>query len=174
MPYNIHRVESGSSGPRGSRDFGPQGRQDAPCQTSHWPLHKKTCTSSKKYNCFLLRAHPPNTNATSPFDNIADCVEPFHLQGYGTESAEINEFKQRLGWTSAYEMGKFYDHLGTDSWYYFVYGQTKAKNEGKPRNTVAARLCSTTPYGDVAIIRSGPANTYTPETFTKATLVKTL
>ncbi|KAL9002351.1 MAG: hypothetical protein Q9188_004705 [Gyalolechia gomerana] len=110
----------------------------------------------------------------SPFDNIANYVEPFHLQGYGTESAEINEFKQRLGWTSAYEMGKFYDHLGTDSWYYFVYGQTKGKDQGKPQNTVAARLCPTTPYGDVAIIRSGPANTYTPETFTKATLVKTL
>ncbi|KAI4119311.1 MAG: hypothetical protein LQ338_007295 [Usnochroma carphineum] len=142
------------------------------CQTSHWPTHKKTCAACKKYNCFLVHADAQASGP--PVDNTADQLEPFHLQAYGTEYAEISELKRRLGWTSASEVGKFYDHQGSDTWYYFVYGQTRAQEEGKPGNEIADLVCGGPQFGDVAVIRSGPAGTDTPETFTKSALAKTL
>ncbi|KAI4146887.1 MAG: hypothetical protein L6R39_003303 [Caloplaca ligustica] len=143
------------------------------CQTTHWPTHKKECAANKKFNCFLLRADASPSSA-APLNNIADQLEPFHLQNYGTETAEVNELKRRLGWTGAIEVGKFYDHIGSDDWYYFVYGQGKGKREGKAKNEVAGLVCNAPQFGDVAIIRSGPAGTDTPEEFTKTSLARAL
>lgn len=142
------------------------------CQVSHFPTHKKTCPALQKYNCFLLHADPQTS--ASPLNNVNDQVEAFHLHDYGTEIGEMKELKRRLGWTSATEVGKFYDHAGADTWYYFVYGQLRGKKEGKTQNEVASRACGRAQYGDVAIIRSGPAGFDTPETFTKSALVKAL
>ena len=69
------------------------------------------------------------------------------------------------------EVGKFYDHLGNDSWYYFVYGQTNRKAE---LNRAVSRACGTSVYGDVAVIRSGSAGYDTPEVFTRTVLDKAL
>ncbi|KAL8903707.1 MAG: hypothetical protein Q9207_003751 [Kuettlingeria erythrocarpa] len=71
-------------------------------------------------------------------------------------------------------MGNFYDHTGADTWCYFVYVQVWGKKEKKAQNEVASRACGRPQYGDVAIIRSGPAGFDTPETFTKSALVKAL
>lgn len=142
------------------------------CQTSDWPSHKKTCAACQKYNCFLLRADAQTSRPS--LDSIADQLETFHLQEYGTEIAEIRELKRRLGWTSASEAGKFYDHTGSVSWYYFVYGQEGARQERRAKNEVAGLACGGTRHGDVAIIRSGPAGSETPEVFTKSALAKTL
>ncbi|MCJ1235698.1 hypothetical protein MMC14_003669 [Varicellaria rhodocarpa] len=93
------------------------------CQKAHWKTHKQTCSSSQKYNCIVIRANP---NSTTPIlkniTSISKQLEPFHLQSYGNEGAEIRELKQRLGWKTAEEIGKFYTHIGDDYWYYYVYG----------------------------------------------------
>ncbi|KAL8916168.1 MAG: hypothetical protein Q9208_008669 [Pyrenodesmia sp. 3 TL-2023] len=142
------------------------------CQVSHFPAHKKTCPAFQKYNCFLLHADPQTT--ALPLNNINGQVKSFHLQEYGSEIGEMKELKRRLGWKSASEVGKFYDHAGADTWYYFVYGQLNGKREGWAQNEVASRACGRALYGDVAIIRSGPAGFDTPETFTKSAMVKAL
>ncbi|KAL8657515.1 MAG: hypothetical protein Q9226_001829 [Calogaya cf. arnoldii] len=142
------------------------------CQVSDFATHVKTCSGFHKYNCFLL--HADSQTSATPLNTINEQPEPFHLQDYGTELGEMKELKRRLGWTSATEIGKFYDHAGTNTWYYFVYGQLKGKREGKARNEVASRACGRPQYGDVAIIKSGPAGFDTPETFTKSILVKAL
>ena len=141
------------------------------CQTSHWRLHKKTCLSAQKNNCYLIRA---SSDSASAFAHIRDHVEPFPLQAFGNEFSEIKELKNRLGWTSAGEIGKFYDHLGTDQWYYFVYGQSNAMAEGKPANEIASKACSRKIWGDVAVIISGPMGNKMPEMFTIGSLCKTL
>ncbi|KAL8981607.1 MAG: hypothetical protein Q9177_005517 [Variospora cf. flavescens] len=141
------------------------------CQTSHFPAHGNICPAFQKYNCFLL--HADAQTSRPPLDEISGQLEPFHLQNYGTETAEIAELKRRLGWSGASEVGKFYDHTGSDTWYYFVYGQRGGKREGKARNEVANMVCGET-HGDVAIIRSGPAGFDTPENFTKSALVNAL
>lgn len=72
-------------------------------------------------------------------------------------------------------MGKFYDHLGTDSWYYYVYGQIQRKPEGKSRNSIVSKSCGGEIYGDVAVIRSGPAEQGSvPEEFNYFMLLKAL
>ncbi|KAI4093873.1 MAG: hypothetical protein LQ344_002612 [Seirophora lacunosa] len=141
------------------------------CQSSHFPTHSKVCPAFQKHNCFLL--HADAQTSRPPLDHIAGQLEPFHLQQYGTETAEIGELKRRLGWSGASEVGKFYDHAGSDTWYYFVYGQHGGKAKGKAKNEVANMVCGET-HGDVAIIRSGPAGFDTPETFTKSALVNAL
>jgi len=93
--------------------------------------------------------------------------------------AEIQEVKSRCGWSSVSEVGKFYDHVGTDSWYYYVYGQRKGKTEGKSFNAALSMACGTTRgkeiYGDVAVIRSGPSDDEpVPERFTSVALAKAL
>ncbi|KAI4256532.1 MAG: hypothetical protein L6R42_006165 [Xanthoria sp. 1 TBL-2021] len=89
---------------------------------------------------------------------IAGLIEPLHLQHYGDEFAEMKELKSRLGWSSVGEVGKFYDHKGTDTWYHYVYGQPNGKKEGKSKNEAVSRAChqGNDIYGDVAVIRSGP------------------
>lgn len=77
-----------------------------------------------KYNCYLVRTTPNSSAANSSSETpITSLIEPFHLQHYGNEFAEIKELKSRLGWSSVVEVGKFYDHKGTDTWYHYVYGR---------------------------------------------------
>jgi hypothetical protein len=74
------------------------------------------------------------------------------------------------------EVGKFYDHKGSDTWYYYVYGLAQSPGANTSAKSEAASLCcGRKVYGDVAIIRSGRAdsNNY-PEEFTKAELIKAL
>ena len=88
-----------------------------------------------KHNCYLVCA-TPTSNSTTP---VASLIEPFQLQNYGNEYAEIQELKSRLGWSSAAEVAKFYDHKGTDTWYHYVYGQPNGKKEGKSKNDAVSR-----------------------------------
>lgn len=141
------------------------------CQRSHWIVHKKTCASAQKNNCYLIRA---SLDSASAFAHVHDHVDPFSLEAFGNEFSEIKELKDRLGWKSAEEIGKFYDHLGTDQWYYYVYGQASAKAEGKPANELASKACSRKVWGDVAVIRSGPMGYDPPVMFTSGILCKTL
>jgi len=144
------------------------------CQKRDWKSHKVRCASTQKSNCYLIRATSSSTsNSTTDF---AAHVESFPLNDYGTEMGERAELKRRLGWTTADEVGKFYDHKGSDTWYYYAYGpghSSTAKTSAK--NEAASLCCGRTIYGDIAVIRSGPAdsNSY-PEEFTKAELVRIL
>lgn len=147
------------------------------CQKRDWQTHKVRCASAQKSNCYLIRAtSSSSSNSTTDSFDFAAHVESFPLNDYGTEMGEKAELKGRLGWTAIDTVGKFYDRKGSDTWYYYVYGprhlsgaNTSAKNEA------ASLSCGRTVYGDVAIIRSGPAdsNNY-PEKFTKAELIKDL
>ena len=125
----------------------------------------KADSPQQKYNCFLIRAKPHST--TNPLQDIAGQVEPFNLNNYGDEMGEMREMKTRLGWKNAREVGKFYDHEGTDSWYYYVYGE---EGSSQPKNEAASLVCYRKMKGDIAVIRSGPAGTDTPEYFTQREL----
>ena len=134
-------------------------------------MHKPACSTPTKYNCFLIRATSSSTG--SVFENVSGQIEPLHLEKYGNEFAEIQELKERLGWKGAAEVGKFYDHKGTDSWYYYVYGESglSKKDQGtKPENELANLVCYRPISGDIAVIRSGPGGDDIPETFTKEEL----
>lgn len=88
---------------------------------------------------------------------------------------ERAELKRRLGWTVIDEVGKFYDQKGSDTWYYYVYGPDQASSANtSTKNEVASLCCGRVVYGDVVVIRSGPADSNIPEKFTKAEFVKTL
>lgn len=51
-----------------------------------------------KHNCYRVRAPPTlNTGSLTSETPIATLVEPFHLQHYGDERAEVQELKSRLG-----------------------------------------------------------------------------
>jgi hypothetical protein len=98
------------------------------------------------------------------------------LNDYGTEIREKAEIKRKLSWTAVDEVGKFYDQKGSDTWYYYVYGSRQSSGANtSAKNEAASLCCGRTVYGDVAVIRSGPAdsNNY-PEKFTKAELIKDL
>ncbi|CAO1601801.1 hypothetical protein XANCAGTX0491_005437 [Xanthoria calcicola] len=132
-----------------------------------------------KHNCYLVRATPNSDSATpASATPIASLIEPFQLQNYGNEYAEIQELKSRLGWSSAAEVAKFYDHKGTDTWYHYVYGQPNGKTEGKSKNETVSRAGhhGNDIYGDVAVIRSGPGNGPSEEqqVFTASWLAKSL
>ena len=88
---------------------------------------------------------------------------------------EIREIKEKLGWRQAIEEGKFYDHLGSDRWYYFIYGQLKSASEaGAEKNEVASLACGKAIYGDVVVLRSGPLGGEYPEDFAVGSLCKTV
>jgi len=143
------------------------------CQKRDWKTHKVRCAFAQKSNCYLVRASSSST--TDPFDFAAH-VESFPLNDYGTEMGERAELRRRLGWTAIDEVGKFYDQDGSDTWYYYVYGPRHSSCANtSPKNEAASLCCGWTVYGDVAIIRSGPAdsNNYS-EKFTKAELIKDL
>lgn len=132
-----------------------------------------------KHNCYLVRATPNSSAANASSETpIASLIEPLHLQHYGDEFAEMKELKSRLGWSSVGEVGKFYDHKGTDTWYHYVYGQPNGKKEGKSKNEAVSRAChqGNDIYGDVAVIRSGPGSGPSEEqqVFTASWLAKSL
>ena len=88
----------------------------------------------------------------------------------------MRELSARLGWESAIEVGKFYDHAGSDQWYYFVYGNGgHGKGDAwgsRPRNELSDLVCYQAVYGDIAVVRSGPADRVYPEEFTHSELCK--
>ena len=72
-------------------------------------------------------------------------------------------------------MGKFYDHKGSDGWYYYVYGDARAFSDksGAPFNEAAGLVCQKKLiYGDVAVVRSGPMGSEYPEEFGKVELAE--
>ncbi|CAF9942942.1 MAG: hypothetical protein ALECFALPRED_010273 [Alectoria fallacina] len=102
-------------------------------------------------------------------------VEPFNLANFGDEGAEKRQLEQHLGWRGAVEVGKFYDHRGSDEWYYYVYGDARAfnTNSGLPANEAAGSVChKRVVYGDVGIVRSGPVGSEYAEEFSKTESVK--
>jgi hypothetical protein len=151
------------------------------CQKRDWKRHKVGCASAQTSNCYLIRdisssSSSSPSNSTDDWFDIAPYVESFSLQDYGTEKAEKAELKRRLGWTDIAEVGKFYDHKGSDTWYYYVYGPhpSSLRANTSPLNEVASLCCYETVCGDVAVVRSGPADSTVAEEFTKAELVRTL
>jgi MYND finger len=149
------------------------------CQRSNWSAHKAACQAATQYitpksNCYILRAAPQNPNG-SVLDNIADQIEPFNLSDLGNEVAEKRQLQEHLGWNGSTEVGKFYDHKGSDGWYYYVYGDARAFEigSGLPFNEVAGLICHKQKvYGDIGIVRSGPLGSEYPEEFEKGELVK--
>lgn len=149
------------------------------CQRSHWSVHKPACkaanqSSAPKANCYILRAAPQTVNAPV-LDNIAGQIEPFNLSSLGDEMAEKRQLERHLGWKRSIEVGKFYDHLGTDKWYYYVYGDARAfhPKSGLPVNEAAGLICPKGKvYGDIGIVRSGPLEASFPEEFSKMELAK--
>ncbi|CAM6104525.1 unnamed protein product [Calypogeia fissa] len=139
------------------------------CQRSHWKTHKLTCPAAQTHNCYLVHA-PPN----GVVGDVSTYIEPFHLPAFGNESKERQELTDRLGWELPMEAGKFYDHRGSDDWYYWVYADDGAKAAGKPLNVFSKRLCYKDAYGDLAVLRSGPEGSSTPELFTRAALSHTI
>ena len=153
------------------------------CQKADWTTrHKYECSDPNKKptprpgndggdgkkNCFLIRAAPQVSEAAA----VDPLIEPIHLSSYGMEAVEVAELRQKLGWKGGVgEVGKFYDHAGSDTWYYFCYGRFKDRSsrllEGGQKmivggetlllNGLASMMCGTNVYGDVAVIRSGPA-----------------
>ena len=137
-------------------------------ETQSGPSHDATPRADspqQKYNCFLIRAKPHSS--IPPLLDIPSQVEPFNLNNFGDEMGEMRELKTRLGWKNAREVGKFYDHKGTDSWYYYIYGE---EGSSQPMNEAASLVCYKKIKGDIAVIRSGPAGTDTPEYFTQREL----
>ncbi|KAL8860993.1 MAG: hypothetical protein Q9178_002506 [Gyalolechia marmorata] len=145
------------------------------CQKTHWPTHKRTCAASAKHNCYVVRIELDlAASAYYSTATIVDHIEPLHLQQYDKESAEREEIKSRLKWSSIFDAGKFYDHAGADGWYYYVYGQWDGKARGMRKNEAISKACGSDVYGDAVVVRSGPEGRQIPENFTSTALGKTL
>jgi hypothetical protein len=125
------------------------------CQKGDWRNHKQTCVVSA--NCFIIHAEPQS--ADHPLDNIKAQLEPLPLDNIGNEAAEKRQVAARLQYTrGTTEVGKFYDHNGSDQWYYYVYGATDScTNQRLPLNEVASLITYNPVYGDIAVVKSGPA-----------------
>jgi len=142
------------------------------CQKRDWKTHKLSCVGAQKCNCFLIRASALSSGTGEP--KFADYIEPFNLLAYGNEQDEKAELKTRLGWKGVDQAGKFYDHNGADTWYYFAYGPRMSAGNSSPKNEVASLCMGQTIFGDVAVVRSGPVDsTNYAVSFSKAELVKT-
>jgi hypothetical protein len=129
-------------------------------------------STPKKENCFIIRASPKNTDV---LDHIPHQVEPLHLTSIGNEMAEKRQLERYLGWNGSIEVGKFYDHRGSDTWYYYVYGSRDAfSRAGGVKNQVASLVCYEETYGDVAVVASGPMTSQWPEEFLADELNATL
>jgi hypothetical protein len=139
------------------------------CQKADWGAHKKTCPSKVKANCFLIRAS--HTKATD--------IEPFPLKSYGDETAEMAELKRRLGWSSVVNAGQTYDHKGTWTEYYYIYGVAASGDRDADLrlkvNKLGSPLCYASQWkGDLAVVRSGPTDAQYEEKIMKKDLVQTL
>lgn len=160
---------------------GPQIVTGAPSKpATNSPTAKTTSSkmapesSSVKENSFIIRAKPKDPSK-SVHENIKDQLEPLHLTHIGSENAEKHQLQRDLNWPEAIEVGKFYDHEGTDDWYYFVYGSTKAYNKGSAqKNELASLVCYQAVYGDVVVVRSGPIESTYSEMIDKTKLEKTI
>jgi hypothetical protein len=128
--------------------------------------------STEKHNCYILRAGPKD----AILSNVSAYIEPLDLKSLGNESLEKAQLTSTLSWTRATEVGKFYDHLGSDSWYYYVYGNSGAppKNVPKNPNPFSKLVCYGDVYGDLAVVRSGPMGAVYEELFGKEELVGAL
>jgi hypothetical protein len=139
------------------------------CQKADWAAHKSSCPSKVKANSFLIRAS--HTNATD--------IEPFHLESYGDELAEMAELKQRLGWSSVFNAGQTYDHEGTWTEYYNIYGVPLSEdgdaNSNLKPNKLGSPLCyASQQKGDLVVIKSGPTDAQYDEKIVKKALVQTV
>ncbi|CAI7594660.1 unnamed protein product [Penicillium glandicola] len=138
------------------------------CQKADFKVHKLSCAPTIPYNCFLIRASP------IAGDNQPDeaYIEPFHLESYGNWGLEMKELSDRLGWPQADEAGKFYPQKNIDTWYYYMY---QSAGQNLPENKLASRCLGRTVLGDVAVVRSSPADVDNyDESFTKMDLKKTV
>ena len=168
------------------------------CQT-----HKPDCPGCKSTKCMIIRATSSDPSASAaPLDNNAAFLEPYDLRSYGDEAAEMRELREAFGWRGAVsDVGKFYDHAGSDNWwvftrypweiethaksisnfrYYFVYAEhgSYLASAGRAYNEVASLITYKPIWGDVAVVRSGPiegiyGNDY-PKKFSRTALEKTI
>lgn len=171
------------------------------CQVQHWSTtHKDTCLPNLKFNCFIIRTKPKSGPLLLlPFDKdrIPDQVEPLPL----SQTARMTEALQdRLGWKRPRIIGKFFDHRGSDSWFYICVSNERseapkttnslltphlatqyaenydniADAASSPGNTISSLVCDTLSRGDIAIVRTGPPNGTFNRNFSKKELCKTL
>jgi MYND finger len=177
---------------------------DRECQRAHWRQHKPFCSQWRASPASAQERAPkpseipvPATTELNPPDNITDNgyiirvkpkgdkpvlddiagqIDAWHFDPLGDETKERTQIMHREGWSNVIEAGKFYDHSGTDAWYYYVYGPSNAfsKGSGKPKNEVASLVCYDSVYGDVIVVASGPLETGWPEVIKKSELVKTV
>jgi hypothetical protein len=150
----------------------PQSRYcSTECQKQDWKTHKQTCVGGQKYNCFLIHTSSLSTGTTESSDS--DYIEPFPLRSYGNWQAEMGELKERLGWTTVGEAGKFYSHQDVDTWYYYAYSASTSGNSALPKNEIGSRCIGRAVFGDIAVVRSGPVGSKHADSFSKMDLVKT-
>ena len=140
-------------------------------------------------NCFVVRA----TGLKPGPAEVAGQLAPLDLKSYGSgEAKEQKEIRQRLGWTEHWgppEAVYCYGHEGDDTWYYYVYGQAQdrlrkesleARSDDLPKGSKWNGLASLLTdgvrdiYGDVALVRSGPASLSFEESFRGSDLEKTV
>ncbi|MCJ1360304.1 MAG: hypothetical protein MMC33_010309 [Icmadophila ericetorum] len=156
-----------------------------PCQRQHWKIHKRNCFFTQEFNGFIIRAKAksgPMLLLPQEKDKIADQVEPMYLdQTFGISEA----LKGRLGWKRPYVIGKFFDHRGSDDWFYTCYAESTSTlfsnpyvstppTASIPGNTIASLICDILAPGDVAVVRVAPFNERVRLEFTKNELCKTL
>ncbi|KAK1768267.1 hypothetical protein QBC33DRAFT_619113 [Phialemonium atrogriseum] len=142
------------------------------CQKRDWKTHTSVC-GGRRYNGFMITNTPFEQTTSSP-RIISDYLTPFYFQRYGHEGEERRELEQRLGWREVAEVGKFYDHEGSDTWYYYVYGPGGEHDPPLGRNEIATLCIGVQTFGDVVVVRSGPLGSSYPPLFSKGELVKTV
>ena len=132
------------------------------CQKVDWPSHRRleAHVAGGKGKSLPIPQVKTETNAilikASPTESdISVLMTPLHLSSYGDWNGEKQEIKTKLGWKVVVDdIGKFYDHEGTSSWYYYIYGGPKSLVENK----AMSKACGRKVMGDVVLIRSGPAD----------------
>jgi hypothetical protein len=85
----------------------------------------------------------------------------------------MGELKERLGWTTVGEAGKFYSHQDVDIWYYYAYSASTSGNSALPKNEIGSLCIGKAVFGDIAVVKSGPVDSKYADSFSKMDLVKT-